>query len=584
MIEVVVFGKPKSFESYAFDFGDSQVRETENSHHEPIVKPIDYNDIVFHYYQKDDIAGWEVYRRCKGYDAERPGIIFGVGIKSDKDFGLIDTMGNLLKPLWEDFAQAFLDKNYKFQFESIVNALKTTKWSPEEEEKVRNNVSKESIKTANQEKPLLLLTIENPNEIKTIEDIIKEYNDVYIASNADIFKNFINKDVLAKQANNEIYTVKDGKIEPLQKYDSKKPTRKDEQEENKSWITWIWGGKGSNSSSTSGDKNNPKIPSKLIAAVTTIAIIIAILCFIFKPKPADKIKLAEAPTTGYIFDGFNLQPTLYHGNSKRTSIDLKDITWKIEGDGERYIRIMDNNEIAINPVFNTEKPRQDQSVTIIAYYKERELGRETYTLGKYVLPKANKVDMFSYPNPIKESFKIAPKLSFNGDQDVSTKIEELRFKVEPEGFAKIDNEYRLVVTSRPENDTPVTVTAYLDKQQIGLQTYTIAKKETTNVPNPSVNVDGKILCGRRSDADNSPFQSLSTFSVREIINYNFFALDKDNKKLIGQWKCIGYDLQKEKLNQNPVNFAKSPNPGNYTLEYWVGKQKRASINITITEQ
>ena len=89
MVEVVVFGKPRSFESYEFDFGVHLVQEVENSHHEPIIKPIGYNDVILHYYQKDGIAGWEVYRRCQGYDSDRPGIIFGVGIKSDKDFEVV---------------------------------------------------------------------------------------------------------------------------------------------------------------------------------------------------------------------------------------------------------------------------------------------------------------------------------------------------------------------------------------------------------------------------------------------------------------------------------------------------------------
>ena len=625
MIEVVVFGKPKSFESYAFDFGDSQVRETENSHHEPIVKPIDYNDIVFHYYQKDDIAGWEVYRRCKGYDAERPGIIFGVGIKSDKDFGLIDTMGNLLKPLWEDFAQAFLDKNYKFQFESIVNALKTTKWSPEEEEKVRNNVSKESIKTANQERPLLLLTIENPNEIKTIEDIIKEYNDVYIASNTDIFKNLINKDVLAKQANNEIYTVKDGKIGPLQESDPDKSTGKDEQNENKSWITWIWGGKSSNSSSTSAskesDKKNPKIPSKLIAAVATIAIIIAVALFVFPKlvnKPADRIILAKAPELGNITDGLVITSKFYCGESEKTSTKLEDVVWTVKGNGRQFVIIpplVEGKNLYLrlsDEYYKTKHP--ETQISLYGSVKGNDLKMEgnSITVPAFKGRPANycelleRKDIKAIENKFPDNKDIIAFLAYregtvNNKEVVSTTKDEISFSVTPSGYAEIkkdsDGNWKLFVKNdRPKSDSniEVTVMASLKDKEIGKQKYTIvAKKETTNTPPSSVDVSGEIAYAKRtdfrnpSDANNAKDEHYilsSSLSIREgLTNYYFIARDKNGTKLLGTWKCSGIDLPSTKKVENPLNFASTPEPGTYMLEYWVGNKKQASINITITQ-
>lgn len=582
MIEVVVFGKPKSFESYAFDFGDSQVRETENSHHEPIVKPIDYNDIVFHYYQKDDIAGWEVYRRCKGYDAERPGIIFGVGIKSDKDFGLIDTMGNLLKPLWEDFAQAFLDKNYKFQFESIVNALKTTKWSPEEEEKVRNNVSKESIKTANQERPLLLLTIENPNEIKTIEDIIKEYNDVYIASNTDIFKNLINKDVLAKQANNEIYTVKDGKIGPLQESDPEKSTGKDEQNENKSWITWIWGGKSSNSSSTSAskesDKKNPKIPSKLIAAVATIAIIIVVAWFVSPKivnKPADRIELAQ-PESGFVSNGFCLQPKLFHKESERTSTRIEDIKWSIEGDGGKYIEFDTlHTLLKINDKYRYEKPRTESSFIVIARIDEKELARKQYKLEEYKRPKANKATMKPYSSPIQQTFSIDLRLYYNDDSDVSTSKSEIQFDVQPRGIVCIKNDI-LFVENPPEKDTQITVTAYLDNESIGNQKYIIAKKADSS----KSELQGTIYY-KFGTNDFAPLTSSVIINTKNLPTAKFEVRDNNGNVLNeGKWH-FSSKIYLKSTNDNPTRIDEIRESGKASLTYKKNGKEVATIQFNV---
>lgn len=628
MINIVVFGKPRSFESYEFEFDGQHLSNPRNTHPEPIVKHPDTSwGPIYHYFKREGIDGLELYAPCEGFDSDRPGIIFGVGLKSNHDFDLTKTI-DLLTRYWGDLATAFIDGNNKFTTSTIVDTLHNTEWSEEEVSDIRNTIKPNTLANIKIKKELLLLVANDITEIENAEMSIKQYADVYIANDTSLFRDLINRTVFEKQARGRIHSVTDGKIVVIadasiqdkkrrnlpgfstkpQKTSSVHSSDKtgssseqssggaDAETENGGDSTSVNSNENSvqsegGTNAATNDKNKESLEKKrkkkkrrIITAIVLIAILVGAGVF-FKPKPADRIELTEAPTTGYIFDGFNLQPTLYHGNSKRTSTDLKDITWKIEGDGERYIRIMDNNEIAIDPVFNTEKPRHDQSVTIIAYYKGRELGRGIYTLGKYVLPIANKVDMSSYPNPIKESFKIAPKPSFNGDQDVSTKIDDLRFEVQPEKIAKIekiDNEYRLVVTNRPENDTQVTVTAYLDNQQIGQQTYTIAKKETTNNPSPPVDVDGKILCKRKSE-DNSKYQLRSSFPIRDITNYFFIARDKNGTKLLGEWKCSGIDLSDTKKGENPLNFAEAPDPGTYTLEYWVGNQKRASINITITQ-
>lgn len=594
MIEIVVFGKPSSFESYKFEFGVHKVQDSENSHHEPSVKPVDFNEPVIHYYKKDGIAGWEVYRRCKSFDSERPGIIFGVGIESDKDFGLMESLRNLLIPLWEDFAQAFIDENDRFKKGSITEALRTTKWSQEEERKICGFFKEADLTAPNELVAPLLLVISDFEDLNRIEDSLKSYSDVYIASDPSLFQNVINRDILSKQANNEIHIVKDGKIgiyKPSGNDDQPRDSKPSDGNGKRGRI-WVWGKPQSGNETPDPSKNgNPKpptkLPTKLIAAIIVLLLIIGAYFVLFSPKPADRIEFAQPPTgTEYITDGFNLQPTLYHGESKKTSTKLEDIGWAIEGDGAKFISIGDDQKIAFTQVYFSEKPRHESSFTVVANIDGKRIGSVKYKLAAYSRPRANKLTMTEYKTAaIENSLKLNPQLSYNGDSDVSTKMEDIRFEVSPNGLATIDRDHKPIVNqnNRPANDTQVTVTAYLENQQIGQQTYTIAKKEASTSPSaPSNNVNGKILCKKKTE-DDSNYRTPSTFTTREIMNYNFIARDNDGKKLIGQWKCIGYDFPSEKQGQNPVNFKESPSPGDYTLEYWVNNQKRATIKITITE-
>lgn len=594
MIEIVVFGKPSTFESYKFDFGVHKVQTPENSHREPNIKPVDFNEPVIHFYRKEGVAGWEVYRRCKSFDSERPGIIFGVGIESDKDFGLMNSLRNLLIPLWEDFAQAFIDENDRFKKGSITEALRTTKWSQEEERTICGFFKEADLTAPNELVAPLLLVISDFEDINRIEDSLKSYSDVYIASDANLFQNLVNRDILTKQANNEIHIVKEGEIVVYKPSGNDDPQRgsKSSDGNSKRGRIWVWGkSKGGNDAPNSGSSGEPKpptkFPTKLIAAIIVLLLIIGTYFVLSSTKPADRIEFAQPPIgTEYITEGFNLQPTLYHGESKKTSTKLEDIAWAIEGDGAKYISISDDQKIAFTQVYFSEKPRHESSFTVVANTDGKSIGSVKYKLAAYARPRANKLTMTEYKTAaIENNLKLNPQLSYNGDSDVSTKLEDIRFEVSPNGLATIDGDHKLIVNpnNRPANDTQVTVTAYLENQQIGQQTYTIAKKEaSTSQSAPSNDVNGKILCKKKTEAD-SNYRIPSTFTTREIVNYNFIARDNNGKNLNGQWKCIGYDFPSEKQGQNPVNFRESPGPGNYTLEYWVNNQKRATIKITITE-
>ena len=590
MIDIVVFGKPRSFESYEFEFDGHKEQSLTNTHLEPIIKPVDYNIPVFHYYKKDGIAGWEVYRRCRGFDSSRDGIVFGVGVKSDKDFDLIGSLTRYLIPFWEDFADAFLDSNKTFKIDSIIDRLKSTKWSSDEKEKVSSSIKEESIPDTINNDITLLLVAPDFSEIQKVENVIKTYSDVYIAGDATLFQMPINKTVLAKQANDEIHIINKGKIEKLS---LKKPEEEtsDNKPKKRTW-NWIWSNDENpssqqNSSDNDGKKKKKKTPLRLIAAILVLCLLVAAIYFIFLSKPsADRIELAR-PENGYIIDSFNLQPELFHGESKRTSTGLEDIEWKVEGNGDQYVEWNPQETyIKINKNYYQNKPRQETQVTVTARLGGKDLCEQIYKIKEYQRPKANTLVLNDYDKPIQEWLLLTPVLSHDGDIEVSTKINEVSFTTNPANLAEIkyeNNQLKLKVKERPEKDTEITIAAYLDNTIIGSKKYTIAKKnELPIVGTP--NITGKILCKKRSNYS-ANYQSPSSFSItmRDYNTYSFIAQDNTGKKYqAGGWKCSS-GITLSGANQNPMNITGISASGNYTLEYWVDNQKRATMTITITE-
>lgn len=594
MIEVVVFGKPRSFESYGFSFEETQGSQCENSHSEPVIKPITGNDIVLHYYKKDDIAVWEAYRHCKGFDSERPGIVLGVGFKSDKDFGLLDTYEELLVPFWKDFAVSFLDENFKFKFDRIVGYLKNTTWSDEERCLVQSKVSQVDKIRPCQERPLLLLVAENDNGIQSVEDSIKEYRDVYIANNMEIFRNAVNVDVLRKQANNEIHIVKGGKIELFE--ESEGGEQVEDQNVKKRWFQWNWDKEASDSSSdpnTNDGNGKNKEPDRLPKLVATAAAILFVVIvtwmFVSKPKPADRLELAIPPTSGYITDSFDLTPKLIHGKMRKTSTKIEDVKWKIEGEGSKYVEFDTTSySLKVNDNYRNDKPSEKLSIIVIAMLDGKELVNNKYELKEYKRPKANRVELSSCSTSIRKSWKIEPKLFCDKDPDVSTKLREIEFKVQPEGIAYVGDEFTLIVSDRQNEDTKITVTAYLGSEQIGSQNYTIAKAETVASPE-NEQVTGIIECKPKTD-DDSKYRSISfyRFTIDNITTYNFIAKPNDEKKFdAGGWKCEGLEFSSSnndgETTQNPMSIKSVPASGTYELQYWVAGKKEASSTISITD-
>lgn len=601
MIDIVVFGKPRSFESYEYYFDrDTKVKNPENSHQEPSIKPTESTDVpILHYNAKNGVLTWEVYKYCHGYQSARNGIVLGVGLKSDKDFSLTHTRETILQPFWEDFANALLDRNRKFKTESIVTILKDkTTWTPEDKQNIKSSINGNgtSIPSVDNNDTVLLVA-PDLDEISTVETEIKAKKNVYIASDESVFRHLCNQDILQKEANNQIHIIKEGKI---QKKQESKPVSKDKQK----WYHKLgWSKttadppvaspqKGSNGDDNTGSQGNGNgkdgVNRKFLYAAALVSIIIiAVLFFIFKPKPADRIEFAEAPETGCITSDFNLSPKLLHGNSERTSTKLTDIVWTVEGDGSNYI-VFDtiNHSITFSDEYYIKKPKNELPLTITAKLNDSELGRVSYTLEKYKLPQADKVLMKPCTKAIKTEWNMAPILSCKGSKDVSTTLADIEFVPEPIGIVEIENG-KLKVKKPAEKEISVTIKAFLNGTLLGEQIYKIDKKEIQEpiAIQPKVKIDGKILCNTKIyQAKYDEYTNKTTFSKNDnITTYAFLAVDSQNNQFkAGGWICPTGITFKDKT-QNPATLNSEPSPGKYTLKYQVDNTVRAQITITITE-
>lgn len=219
MVNFVVFGKPRAFESYEYVF-DGDKLSVENTHREPILKPKQYGEPILHYFVKDGYAGLEYYTRAKGYESERDGIVFGVCMKSETDFNIMNTVSTILQRFWIDFASALLDESNKFIEDSIISKLKNTQWSQSEIDILQRTSLCRPTSTS--KKGILLLVSPQLDDIKLIEDYIKEYENVYISDNPRVFKEKMN-DIVLREASNQIFKIEDEKIVPLHEGIQEKP-------------------------------------------------------------------------------------------------------------------------------------------------------------------------------------------------------------------------------------------------------------------------------------------------------------------------------------------------------------------------
>jgi len=222
MKNIVVFGKPKSFESYEFEFQGISESNKENTHIEPLLKP-KKGQTVLHYFVKEGYACFEYYEYAKGFESDRLGSVFGIGLKSDNDINLTYAIDKVLIAFWSEFASSFLNENDNFILSTMVDSLKTTKFGDEEIQLLVNSTNNLPF-NKNKKSNILLLVAADLTELKAVESQIKEYSEVYIADNPDIFKDSIN-DLLLSKINNQIFRLKEGVIVP---FEEKKPVKNNE--------------------------------------------------------------------------------------------------------------------------------------------------------------------------------------------------------------------------------------------------------------------------------------------------------------------------------------------------------------------
>ena len=209
MINIVVYGKPRAFESHEYGFDVDKTISVDNSFPEPILKPKNYDEIVLHYFSHNGYSGVEYYNRAKGFESERDGIVFGIALKTSYDFEITQLVDNVLIRYWSDFAGVLINEEERFRYSSILDILNGTKWDNEDLSIIQHSIKKGRSCTPTKE--ICLLYAPDYNQIRNVESQLKEYADVYISANDAIFKESINNVVL-NLAGNKIYTIKDGNI------------------------------------------------------------------------------------------------------------------------------------------------------------------------------------------------------------------------------------------------------------------------------------------------------------------------------------------------------------------------------------
>jgi len=590
MINIVVFGKPNSYESYEYEFDGESFQNKENTHLEPAIKPQNFNDIVLHYYSKDGIIGCELYTRCYGYSSERQGIIFGVGLKSDHDFEIIEAIEKLLKPFWSDLASVFLDSSNKYISPSIVNSLKNTQWSDDEIQLVTSIKKNVEAPKAKYHDGILLLVASEMSKINDVESKIKEFSDVYIVSNAEVFKEPNNQSVLNKQAGDKIFQIEDKTIKQISGAQSPSDGKK-------KLPQWDKGGSSKQPFTTNGDDKtggetggtigngggsvkHPYDWKKIMTRVGLAAAIILVACLIFKPFIH---KQGEQKDTIVLSPSQDINKELIICNNNKESY-----TWEIEGSGKNYVEIDQTGQKVIIKLI--QQPNKDKDITITVKSGSTQIGQQSYKIRKKELPKANKCTFRNYDEPINECLDLTPQLSFNGDANVSTQLSEIKFEVDCNDLVSIKDR-KLLVNKSPDTDTKITVTAKLNGMEIGSQIYTIkAQDSSRTIPDPDKKT-GKIYCYKKTDPNTLKNPATLSFTNRSIAQYCFIVKDEnDNKFSDGQW---GFNLGIICINQttnNPTtitfddNKKKGYTATKQTIEvyYKVQDQKIATTQITLT--
>jgi len=405
MVSIIVFGKPRAFESYEYVF-DRGNKSVENAHREPILKPKIYDTPILHYYSKEGHAGLELYTRAKGYESERDGIVFGVAIEALSDFRIIDVFAQVLKPFWEDFASALLDDGNRFAEPSIIAQLKSTQWSQSEIDAIQSVLRQHPINCPN--KKMLFLEAKEYDDICSVENIIKEYEDVFISGSIDVFTEQINEIVL-KEANYQIFQVANGEIVPYVETQTINTTPSISNNGRRRFFP-NWGGnittKGLNELSK-GNRDNKssyswwsnKKSGSILAGVIGIA---AAIILVIKLKTPDNVDINRGNQTAVVSSGEESIKVEDEGVEEKVAVTLKAYRAPIMNSFNLKPHIQPKNSLVIpsdlefvvsNPeLVNIDKsdyslkvikrPSVNTTIKVHVKLKSREVGSQTYTIAK----------------------------------------------------------------------------------------------------------------------------------------------------------------------------------------------------------
>lgn len=408
MINIVIYGKPRSFESHEYGFDvDNTTTSVDNSFPEPLLKPKNYQEMVLHYFSKNGYSGIEIYNRAKGYESERDGIVFGIALKTDHDFDMTKVVDNVLMQYWSDFASVLLNDEERFASPSILEVLNGTKWGDEDVSIIRQSIGKEKFRTPN--KKICLLYAPEYDCISVVESQLKEYGDVYISDNPDIFKDPINSVVL-KITDGRIHTIKDSTIVEYKEGNNTSSTLPKRKE------PYQWGKnkkkRPAEGTSTSNDDYPPqgygddetkvKIKWKKIAAIAVALVAIVLAIILFNPKLENKKSEPYRDTTrngagggasrNNAGENINVEFKLYNEpieNDLSLRPRLPENSPYVIGDFEFKVDHNDIVELITVPREDgyiklkvKQRPNNNTTVTVNAIYNGQVIGSTQYTIAK----------------------------------------------------------------------------------------------------------------------------------------------------------------------------------------------------------
>ncbi|MCQ2337893.1 MAG: hypothetical protein MJ001_03075 [Paludibacteraceae bacterium] len=382
MINIVIYGKPRAFESHDFCFeGKDGSTFTDNSFHEPILKPKHFGEYVIHYFSKNGYAGVECYNKAKGYECERDGIVFGIALKTDHDFSITKVKENILKPYWSDFASALLNDD-RFIRPTILEILNGTKWDKNDSDNIKGSIEASPFHVPT--KKMCLLYAPELDQISKVESQLKEYEDVYISANLDIFKDSINSVVL-NLTQGRICTIENGTIVEIIE-DNIKDT------DTRNRINWFGWRTRQTSGNNDGDGNGENTgKNKTVVFLGAIVVIVALLFATLKlwqapdegnqsgggnepsSTPQSYCRVSFKEYDGLIKEKLDLSPEIVKNSG---TVVMNDIEFRVDNSDNVDIEEADGHRILKVKI----PPKNNLMVTVQAYYKETVVGSQQYLI------------------------------------------------------------------------------------------------------------------------------------------------------------------------------------------------------------